>query len=94
MPTEKKRINLTIPDQIYQRLLVYKEKYGVSSDAAACLQLITQQLKAQEESELMLDLMRNTPRQQLLQLSQEGLSLMKEELDKGNISLSPQKSDI
>lgn len=94
MPTEKKRINLTIPDQIYQRLLVYKEKYGVSSDATACLQLITQQLKAQEESELMLDLMRNTSKQQLLQLSQEGLSLMKEELDKGNISLSPPKSDI
>lgn len=91
MPTEKKRINLTIPDQIYQRLLAYKEKYGVSSDATACLQLITQQLNAQEESELMLNLLRNSSTQQLLQLSQEGFSFMKEEMEKGNLTLPPQK---
>lgn len=91
MPTDKKRINLTIPDQIYQRLLAYKEKYGVSSDATACLQLITQQLNAQEESELMLNLLRNSSTQQLLQLSQEGFSFMKEEMEKGNLTPPPQR---
>lgn len=93
MPTDKKRINLTIPDPIYEKLQSYKERNGVLSDATACLQLITQQLKGLEETELMMELVRKSSTQQLLQLSQEGLSFMKEEMEKGTLSLSPKKSD-
>lgn len=82
MPTDKKRINLTIPDPIYQKLLVFKERNGITNDATACLQLITQQLKSQEESELMLKLLRETPADQLLKLSNQGLAELKEAIDK------------
>ena len=44
MPSDKKRINLTIPDELYVRLQAYKNEQGISSDARACLQLIVQQL--------------------------------------------------
>lgn len=88
MPTTKKRINLTIPDPVYQKLLTYKERNGVVSDATACLQLITQQLNGLEQSELMMDLVRKSSTQQLLRLSEEGLSFLKEEMEKGHIPSS------
>ena len=40
MPTDKKRINLSIPEEVYERLAKYKKKNGITSDAGACLQLI------------------------------------------------------
>lgn len=46
MPSEKRRINLTIPEDIYQQLQEYKEYNGLYRDASACLQLIVQQLTA------------------------------------------------
>lgn len=49
MPSTKKRINLTVPDSLYQRLQQYKEQNGMSCDATACLQLITKQLNSEEE---------------------------------------------
>lgn len=85
MPTTKKRINLTIPEPVYQKLLTYKERNGVVSDATACLQLITQQLNGLEQSELMMDLVRRSSTQQLLRLSEEGLSFLKEEMEKSHI---------
>ena len=48
MPSDKKRINLTIPDNIYQQLQTFKADNGITNDATACLQLIVQQLNAQE----------------------------------------------
>ena len=38
MPSDKKRINLTIPDEIYERLQAYKNETGIVNDATACLQ--------------------------------------------------------
>ena len=35
MPSDKKRINLTIPDELYVRLQAYKNEQGISSDASA-----------------------------------------------------------
>lgn len=93
MPSTKKRINLTFPDVLYERLQTYKLKTGIASDASACLQLITQQLNGLEETELMMKLVRQSSTEQLLQLSQEGFSFMKEEMEKGSLGLSPQKSD-
>lgn len=42
MPSDKKRINLTIPDNIYQQLQTFKADNGITNDATACLQLIVQ----------------------------------------------------
>ncbi len=92
MPTTKKRINLSIPDVIYEKLQAYKERTGVLSDATACLQLITQQLKGLEETELMMELIRNSSTKQLLQLSQEGLGFVKEEMEKGHLPMPPKTS--
>lgn len=83
MPSDKKRINLTVPDEIYDRLQAYKEKNGITNDASACLQLIVQQLKAQENGELMLKLIQNSSVDQLMQMSKEGFTYAKDELQKG-----------
>lgn len=40
MPSDKKRINLTVPDSVYKKLENYKEENGIFQDATACLQLL------------------------------------------------------
>lgn len=81
MPSDKKRINLTVPDAIYERLQAYKAKHGITNDASACLQLIVQQLNGQESTEAMLKLIQGTSMDQLLASSREGLSYLKSELE-------------
>lgn len=81
MPSTKKRINLTVPDSVYELLQVYKEQNGLSNDATACLQLIVQQLKAQEESRLMKQIMQRFSADQLLRLSKEGYDYYKEVME-------------
>lgn len=80
MPSDKKRINLTVPDEIYEKLQRYKEENGLTNDATACLQLIVQQLKAQENTKMMMKLLETMSAEQFRKLSDEGLELMKEEL--------------
>lgn len=82
MPTTNKRINLTIPDNIYERLLAYKQKNGVTSDASACLQLIIRQLDSIAEGEKMMQLMSKFSLDELKQLSDFGLAEIKTALDK------------
>ena len=82
MPSDKKRINLTVPDEVYDRLQAYKEKNGITNDASACLQLIVQQMKAQENGELMLKMIQNNSVEQLMQMSREGFTYAKDELTK------------
>lgn len=81
MPSTKKRVNLTVPDSVYEQLQVYKEQNGLSNDATACLQLIVQQLKAQEESRLMKQIMQRFSADQLLRLSKEGYDYYKEVME-------------
>ena len=81
MPSDKKRINLTVPDDIYEKLQIYKDRNGITNDAGACLQLIIQQLRAQENTELVLKMMRNSSLDQLMEISKEGLSYLKEKSD-------------
>lgn len=81
MPSTKKRINLTVPDSVYEQLQVYKEQNGLSNDATACLQLIVQQLKAQEEGRLMKQIMQSFSADQLLRLSKEGYDYYKEVME-------------
>lgn len=82
MPSDKKRINLTFPDELYVRLQTYKNEQGISSDASACLQLIVQQLNGLEQSKAMLRLINNCSVEQLNKLSMEGLTLTKSVLEK------------
>ena len=81
MPSTKKRVNLTVPDSVYEQLQVYKEQNGLSNDATACLQLIVQQLKAQEEGRLMKQIMQRFSADQLLRLSKEGYDYYKEVME-------------
>ena len=78
MPSIKKRINLTVPDDLYEKLQQYKERYGIENDASACIQLITQQLRSLEQSEAMMDFIRHGSMEQLMQLTQEGFAAIKE----------------
>lgn len=77
MPTTNKRINLTVPEDLYQRICTYKKKYGISSDAAACLQLVVRQLDSIEQSEQMLALVSRLTTDQLRELSNIGLETLK-----------------
>ncbi len=93
MPSNKKRVNLTIPDAIYEQLQIYKEQSGLFNDATACLQLIIQQLKAQEMDKIMIEFMRKSSADQISQITGESISLLKEAIDKGTIDLAPKETD-
>lgn len=80
MPSTKKRINLTVPEPVYDKLQVYKEENGITNDASACLQLIIQQLRAQETSHAFLKLVRESSMESLMEMSQTGISVAKEEI--------------
>ena len=82
MPTSKKRINLSVPDMVYARLQAYKAEVGVESDATACMQLIVQQLTAHENTKAVLKMVQDSSIDQLMQLSKEGYTTLKELADK------------
>ena len=85
MPTEKKRINLSIPEEVYERLTKYKKKNGITSDAGACLQLIVRQLDALDNTEVMLDIVRRFSVVELNQLSEQGMTQLKGFVDNGTL---------
>ena len=51
---------------------------GFTSDATACLQLITKQLKGEERTQAMFNLIQNMNMEQLQQISAEGFALIKQ----------------
>lgn len=83
MPTTNKRINLTIPEPVYDRILSYKQKNGVASDAAACLQLIIRQLDGLENTEKMLKMVSKFSMDELQQISTVGFKVIKEYTNPG-----------
>ena len=84
MPTEKKRVNITIPDDVYERLLAYRTKYGISSDAGACLQLIIRQLDSIDNGERMLQMVSRFTADELQQMAQMSIPTMKMLIDSQN----------
>ncbi len=82
MPTTNKRINLTIPDNVYERLLTYKQKNGITSDSSACLQLIVRQLDSIAQGEQMMQLVSRFSADELKAISNFGFDIIKAELDK------------
>ena len=83
MPSDKKRINLTIPDEIYERLQAYKNETGIVNDATACLQLIVQQLNAHANNKAVLHFLQNSTLEQLQQAANEGAAQFQELREKG-----------
>lgn len=77
MPTTNKRINLTVPEHIYNRLENYKAKNGITTDAAACLQLIVRQLDGIENTERMMEMAMRFKPEELERLSSIGLETIK-----------------
>lgn len=82
MPSDKKRINLTIPDDVYERIQKYKEANGIMNDASACFQLIVQQLKAFDNMELLTKVIKENSMEVLMSSSTEGLAFLKGNQDK------------
>ena len=83
MPSDKKRINLTIPDEIYERLQAYKNETGIVNDATACLQLIVEQLNAHANDKAVLHVLQNSTLEQLQQAANEGAAQFQELREKG-----------
>lgn len=81
MPTDKKRINLTLPDEIYSRLQIYRSKYGIASDAGACLQLIVRQLDSIETGERMMQMVSRFTEEELKEMTSMSIPIMKQLID-------------
>lgn len=84
MPSTKKRINLTVPDNIYDKLQAYKYENGLENDATACLQLIVQQLNNRENGKLLLQSLKEIPLDVLVQGTKSGYGLIQEAIEKEN----------
>ena len=82
MPTTKKRVNLALSDDVYERLQKYREKNGISSDAGACVMLIIRQLDAIEETEQMMSMISRFSKEELQQLSNMGISMLHQAVEK------------
>lgn len=78
MPSTKKRVNLTIPDDVYERLQNYMKRNGIANDATACLQLVVQQLNNFENTATILDFIQRSNVEQLMEASREGFEVMKQ----------------
>lgn len=81
MPTEKKRVNLTIPEDVYARLQAYRTKYAIATDAGACLQLIIRQLDSIADGEQIMDMVSRFNLEELKTLSEIGLASLKMSID-------------
>lgn len=84
MPTDKKRVNITIPEDVYDRLQAYRVKYAISTDAGACLQLIVRQLDSIERGEQMMQMMSRFSMEEIKELSDIGLASLKTAIDEKN----------
>lgn len=81
MPSTKHRINLTVSDDIYERIVAYKNEVGLANDATAALQLVVLQLNVHDNSKMINNLVNNMSLSQLQEISNEGLSFIKNGLN-------------
>ena len=80
MPSKNKRINLTVPDDIYQRILAYKDANGILSDTSACYQLMIQQLNAYDQQKLLLEYIKNHSTDDLQKTASDGMKYLKDHM--------------
>lgn len=74
MPTEKKRVNLTIPEEVYERIANFRKKNSIPSDAGACLMLIQQQLDNIDRTEEMMKMVRQFTPDDLRKINDIGMN--------------------
>ena len=74
MPTEKKRVNLTIPEDVYERIAAFKKKNSIPSDAGACLMLIQRQLDSIDQMEEMMSMVRQFTPEDLRRINDIGMN--------------------
>ena len=74
MPTEKKRVNLTIPEDVYERLANFRKKNSIPSDAGACLQLIQRQHDSIDQMEEMMKMVRQFTPDDLRKINDIGMN--------------------
>ncbi len=82
MPSTKKRINLTVSEEIYERIIQYKNENGLFNDASTCLQLIVKQLNAHDFNKQFDAVCKNFTVDQLQALSMEGIKFVKTATEK------------
>lgn len=85
MPSTNKRINLTVPDELYKRIIAYKEENGIMNDTNACYQLIIQQLNAYDNMKSMTKLIQGMSLEQLNSFSNEGMAYIKQNMGSGSM---------
>ena len=49
MPSKFKRINLTVPPEVYNALCLYQKAYGLDNDAGTALSLVISALSRERE---------------------------------------------
>lgn len=74
MPTDKKRVNLTIPEDVYDRIVNFRKKNSIASDAGACLQLIQRQLDSIDQMEEMMQMVRQFTPDDLRKINDIGMN--------------------
>jgi hypothetical protein len=77
MPTKNKRINLTIPEELYEEIQIFKKESYITTDSAACIQLIKGRLKAFAEGKVMIEALKKMSPEDLDNISREGLNFMR-----------------
>lgn len=73
MPTRNKRINLTVPEPLYEKILAFREENGIASDASACIQLISAQLRGLETTKQMMEAMKHLTPEQIKSITNIGI---------------------
>ena len=79
MPTKNKRSNLSVSEPLYEKIAAFRDENGIASDAGACLQLISAQLRGLENGKAMLEAMSKFSIEELNQLSAIGLDTLRKE---------------
>lgn len=79
MPTTKKRVNLALSEDVYERISAFMKKNGITSAAGACVMLIVQQLDAIDNNAKMMDFISQFPLEELQKLSNLGLAMVQQE---------------
>ena len=82
MPTTKKRVNLALSEDVYERISAFMKKNGITSTAGACVMLIVQQLDSIDNNAKMMDFISQFPLEELQKLSNLGLAMVQQETQK------------
>ena len=87
MSDEMKAVKLTMKMELYNKLEKYKDENGNTSIAAACMQLITKALRADETNKVLIATLQGMTLDQMREQYSDGFEIVKQMAE----SLPPQK---